>query len=151
MTNFVLLACWALPMLVFGRSATQTLRGILCEPVSTTKLKMRLDRYGGLNKDIVAFDRHSASKNLEKAVVRSNVRSQIRLEINRKRGMHGMKFTPQSNGKLRPTHDFAKKAHFERPLSSDSSNCLEKGSLTANGNLNLCKKCTVSTTLPSDR
>ena len=148
MNNFILLAWWALPFLAFGQSADRTRRGLSCEPVSTLKLKMRLKGYGGLNKDIVAFDSYSAKKNLEKAVVKSNFRSQIRPKVNRKHKSKGMKHTLVSNRRLRPTHE---KVHSEKDLKSDSSNCLEKGSLTPNGNLNLCRKCTVATTLPSDR
>ena len=136
MGSFTLFLCVAVPVLVFGKSVEQTRRSISCDPVSTTKLKVRLEGYGSVNKDIVAFDRHSARKNLRKAVLKNNFRPQIKGTFSRKHW-------------LMPKYGLERESDMKSD--SSNSNCLGKGSTTANGNLNLCKKCTVSTTLPPDR
>jgi len=151
MNSLVFLAYCAFPLLAFGKSLDFIRSGVACMPESDETLKLKLQNIGGFNTDIIAFDRHSAKKNLEKAVLESNFKHQMRPKVYKKYTLQRVKQIVRSKGKYKAAKELESKDYMNSTLRSDASNCQEKGSLTSDGNLNLCRKCTVLTTLPPDR
>ena len=151
MNSLVFLAYCALPLWAFGKSLDFIRSGVSCMPESDEILKSKLQSIGGFNTDIIAFDRHSAMKNLEKAVLKSNFKRQKRPIFYKKYTSQRVKQILQSKGRYKAAKEAESNDYMNDTLRLDASNCQEKGSRTRDGNLNLCRKCTVSTTLPPDR
>ena len=151
MKILLILACWVIPNLTLETFQKQShddrpSRGISCRPLAFAALRKKLGDVGGFNREIVSFDMRSARKNLAKAVISINYGIQRKAATHDK-GYRYKVHTPRRQ--IRPTYELTR-ADVQDIL-SDESNCFDKGSLTPDGNLNLCKKCIVSRTLPQNR
>lgn len=149
MKVIVILMCLAFHTCALQRTIERSTLGLSCRRTNTAMLIGQLKSLGGFNREIVAFDRFSARQNLNRAV-RSR-RPNWHWKANRKGRLNGFKHALEESN-IRQDYD---ENRFEADLkvmkSAYQSRCWNKGSITKAGNLNLCKKCMVTTHLPTDR
>lgn len=129
---------------------------VQCMPASLSSLKRQLNRYGGVDGNIMATSKAAAKRNWMRQVAKS--RGNVPYSRSYSNGtprintcLYALKKI-QRRRKVDRRRGYSQRMHPRKALAGNfRSSCIRRGSVTPRGTLSLCTTCTSQTILPADR
>ncbi|XP_065071881.1 uncharacterized protein LOC135696422 [Rhopilema esculentum] len=135
-----------------------------CRRAGPKYLEKMLKEYGGYNKQLVAFDKETAKRNMKKMVTvmerkktSSHFRNTKKSPFNRlisktcQRSITNLMGQAKKQQMIRNEDIISYLYRLGSNKAQKSPSCVQEGDITYDGNINLCTTCVQTRTLPADR